>query len=273
MNRKDASSSFERFRRERAARGKARKAGPASSRANDALAELEAYENREMQEERLRSEVSEFFDQANRQAAVLVDKVSKAEREQNSTQLSKEMHGFLTETMRRMTQLVTRVVGSNPGGRIAEANLDAAMSNLAGPILDGFRQEGTAGTNALHLGKNPLSVDLAALRREIDAFLADDGPQPEIVPEKPLRSLVDVEAHPIVDLMKNETQSGQVSQQATARNTVAQQAPTSHATLDADTIRFREVLRGLVRKGLMNEEEARSAWYARRALARGAGIM
>lgn len=270
MNRKDASSSFERFRRERAAKGKARKAGPVNSKANDALAELEAYENRELQEERLRSEVSEFFDQANRQAAILVDKVSKAEREQNSSQLSKEMQCFLTETMRRMTQLVTRVVGSNPGGRLAEANLDAAMSNLSGPILDGFRQEGTAGTSAQHLGKNPLSVDLAALRREIDAFLADDGPEPEIVPDKPLRSLVDVEAHPIVDLMKNEAQAGQVPPQATSRNTVA---PTSHATSDADTVRFREVLRGLVRKGLMSEEEARSAWYARRALARGTGIM
>jgi len=269
---KDASSSFERFRRERAAKGKVRSVGAANAKANDALAELEAYEQRELQEERLRSEVSEFFDQAHRQAAVIVDKVSKAEREHSASQLSQEMDAFLTETMRRMTQLVTRVVGSDPKGRLAEANLDTAMSNLAGPVLDGFRQEGTAGTGAMHLGKNPLSVDLESLRREIDTILADEGPQPEVVPEKPLRAMVDVESHPIVDLMRNESQQ-RVDAPKPAEPVAGDAKPAEpRPSLDADTLRFREVLRGLVRKGLMSEEEARSAWYARRALARGTGI-
>ena len=146
------------------------------------------------------------------------------------------------------------------------------MSNLAGPVLDGFRQEGTAETCAMHLGKNPLSVDLESLRREIDTILADEGPQPEVVPEKPLRAMVDVEAHPIVDLMKHD--GGTVSQDAPASTPEATPSGASAGkpAFDQETIRFREVLRGLVRKGLMSEEEARSAWYARRALARGAGI-
>ncbi len=273
MNGKDASSSFERFRRERAAKGRTRSPGTGNARANEALAELEAYERRELQEERLRSEVSEFFDDAQRQAAVIVDKVSRVEREQSSTQLSQEMQAFLTETMRRMTQLVTRVVASDPAGRLAEANLDAAMSNLSGPVLDGFRQEGTSGTHSMHLGKNPLSVDVAALRREIDAILAEDGPEPEVVPEKPLRAMVDVEAHPIVDLMRNESKlvAGAVGA-ADAPNTAGKGASAGPGA-DGESVRFREVLRGLVRKGLMSEDEARSAWYARRALARGTGIM
>lgn len=270
---KDASSSFERFRRERAAKGKVRSVGPANAKANEALAELEAYERRELQEERLRSEVSEFFDQAHRQAAVIVDKVSKVEREQSSSQLSHEMQAFLTETMRRMTQLVSRVVGSDPKGRIAEANLDAAMSNLAGPVLDGFRQEGTAETSIMHLGKDPLSVDVAALRREIDSILAEAGPEPEVVPEKPLRAMVDVEKHPIVDLMRSEAQVQADAAKAQAAQAEGDKPVADKSKLDADTLRFREVLRGLVRKGLMSEEEARSAWYARRALARGTGIM
>lgn len=270
---KDASSSFERFRRERAAKGKGRSIGPANSKANDALAELEAYERRELQEERLRSEMNEFFDQAQRQAAVIVDKVSKAEREHSSTQLSQEMDAFLTETMRRMTQLVSRVVGSDPKGLLAEANLDAAMSNLAGSVLDGFRQEGTPETSAAHLGKDPLSVDLTALRREIDSILAEAGPEPEVVPEKPLRAMVDVEAHPIVDLMRSDAQAQTSAGKDQPVAPEAAKGGAAKQTLDVDTLRFREVLRGLVRKGLMSEEEARSAWYARRALARGTGIM
>lgn len=272
MNRKDSSSSFERFRRERAAKGQVRSVGSGSSVANEALRELEAYENKEMEEERLRSEVTEFFDQANRQAAVLVDKVARAEREQSSSQLSEEMQAFLSETMRRMTQLVTRVMNSDPTGRIAEANLDASMSTITGPVLDGFRQEGTSETSVNHIGKNPLAVDLAALRREIDAILAEEGPAPEVVPEKPLRAMVDVEAHPIVDLMKHEgTPAGKADSASTPEATPSG-ASVGKPAFDQETIRFREVLRGLVRKGLMSEEEARSAWYARRALARGAGI-
>lgn len=270
---KDASSSFERFRRERAAKGKSRSIGPANSKANDALAELEAYERRELQEERLRSEMNEFFDQAHRQAAVIVDKVSKAEREHSATQLSQEMDAFLTETMRRMTQLVSRVVGSDPKGLLAEANLDAAMSNLAGSVLDGFRQEGTPETSAAHLGKDPLSVDLTALRREIDSILAEAGPEPEVVPEKPLRAMVDVEAHPIVDLMSTDVKAQVDSGKDQPVTPEAGKGGAAKQALDVDTLRFREVLRGLVRKGLMSEEEARSAWYARRALARGTGIM
>ena len=82
--------------------------------------------------------------------------------------------------------------------------------------------------------------------------------------------MVDVEAHPIVDLMRSESKpvsGAPAATQAAVKGSTAKPAP------DAESVRFREVLLGLVRKGLMSEDEARSAWYARRALARGTGIM
>ncbi|MHC5065528.1 MAG: hypothetical protein ACYTG5_16310 [Planctomycetota bacterium] len=158
MGRNIQDSGFEDYRRER--KKHRLNSGPRRDLGKNSkvLQELEAVEIDEARNQQLTREVHDFFSDATRTAAGIVQKVSADQEHQIEDQLHEEMAEFLATTIRRAQEFVTLIqVTSKPN--LAETEIQANMHNLVGEALDQFRAEGTAQLSDKHLGLDPFAQE------------------------------------------------------------------------------------------------------------------
>ncbi len=150
MSPSNTDPNFESFRRQRK-RAQVRYAGPAHT--DPVTREIQEYESKQIHEARLTREVHEFLEDATRQAASIVEKVTVAAEIEVAERLQTEMQTFLAETVRRATTFLLQV--QTKRGRASLTDLEPQVSNLVGPALDAFRFEGTAQLKDKHIGQDP----------------------------------------------------------------------------------------------------------------------
>ncbi len=156
MRERSLDHGFEKYRRERKRRQAA--TGEPVRPMGDKSAvrrELEKADAAEMADQRLTREVKEFFQDATRTAAEIVTKIAELQEAADTERISDEMHEFLVDSISRMEWFVQHLDRS---GTLTEENLEPHMHNLVGPLLDGFRLEGTAKLNDQHIGQDPFAL-------------------------------------------------------------------------------------------------------------------
>lgn len=150
MSPSNTDPNFEQFRRQRK-RAQVRYSGP--QRTDSVVREIQEYESKQIHEARLTREVHEFLEDATRQAASIVEKVTIAAEHEVAERLQTEMQTFLAETVRRATTFLMQV--QTKRGRASLTEMEPQVSNLVGPALDAFRFEGTAQLKDKHIGQDP----------------------------------------------------------------------------------------------------------------------
>jgi hypothetical protein len=262
-------TSFDNYRRER--KRMQAKLGLATTRPatydNDALRELEQVEAREVREQRLTREVHEFFASATRQAATIVEKVSKDAEEQAGLRVEQEMESFLIDALARMNAFVVTVL-QQKRPPVAEENVEPKMANLPGAVLDEFRWAGTAEVGDKHIGQDPFATDVDEVRAEFRAQVGEsttEQPGENATPiDQHLVAAVTPEAPPAdagKDAKKDARKDGKKGKAAPAADDDAVEPgmPTPAAELE----RFKAALKSLVAQGTMSKDEARAAWQTR----------
>lgn len=288
MNNRNPDTGFEKYRRERQRR---RLQSGETFRPlvenHDALRELEMAEAREVQDRRLTREVHEFFAEATKTAASIVQKVSDEHEEKAKGKLAQEMEEFLMDAFRRMHAFVNLIKQrSAPGGPV-EQILEAEMHRLVGPVLDAFRKEGTAELDDKHIGQDPFATEVGESRRPGGDGRADTeatGGDPEEADDEirvrpaagPSLSgpIEDIEHHLVAELHRDEEEEAEEEEPARehAQAQDVEQAeepepPAVRPQAGQDLERLKVALRTLVRQGLMTKDEARAKY--REALADG----
>lgn len=145
-------SEFEAFRRDQKMRRR-KKVQTYRPAGHDQVRDaIEASEAHDLQDRVINAEVDDFFSDATRMAATIVQRVTRGRERELTDQLRHEMEEFLAESIRHATSLMKSLPlgGENHG----ETHLDANLKNLDGRELDAFRAEGTAQLEDKHLGKN-----------------------------------------------------------------------------------------------------------------------
>ncbi len=270
---------FEQYRRERERR-RLLDAGPQRDlgAAADALRQIEAAEAEEVRDRQLSREVHDFFEAATRTAAGIVSKVADTQQERAAARLKDEMQEFLESSLRRMRTFVLSL-GPRQDGPEAEAVVEAQMRNLVGPVLDGFRAEGTAALADKHLGADPLATAPGAVRAELrprrtaSPAAAPHDAEP-FAAVRAAASAAGCQVEPnaaIEEHLVAEVCGGGAEPAAPAEPVeTASDAAAAAAEQKADDLRFQNALRGLVQQGLMTPDEARAAWRARQEQRQGA---
>ncbi len=274
MGRNNQDSGFEEYRRER---NKHRlKSGPRRDLGCNArvLKELEQVELQEARNQQLTREVHDFFTDATRTAAEIVQKVSLDKVHQIEDQLSEEMAEFLAETIRRAQEFVSLIqLTANPD--LAETEVVPNMQNLVGQTLDQFRAEGTAQLSDKHLGLDPFAKELEMAETD-----NQPEPEPEVAPEPELSELPELtEIEPMIDPIEELTTAPVAAAEPVATpepeiihessmddHLVATVEPESAAPapgtapwflrLKDDPEKLKTSLKVLVRTGMMTKEEA-----------------
>lgn len=266
MGRNNQDSGFEDYRRERNKRrlnSAPRRDLGANARV---LKELEQAEMAEARNQQLTREVHDFFTEATRTAAEIVQKVSLEQIHQVEDQLSSEMADFLAETIRRAQEFVSLIqVTMNPD--IAETEVIANMQNLVGRSLDEFRSAGTAQLADKHLGLDPFALELDLAKQE-----EQKAPTPEEEPED--EQLLDLAAiEPLVDTVPElapgpdatETEPEPESKMEDHLVATAEPEPPAPTPaideswflrLKGDPDKLKTSLKVLVRSGMMSKDEA-----------------
>ena len=160
MKQSDMDSSFEKYRRDRTFR----RLQSAADKRHDpktasVLAQLEAAERSEVRSETLSREVHEFFADATRQAAGIVQQISQDHEQHKGLRLGSEIEDFLHDVIQRAETFMNALHQQRPDGA-QTTDLEATMRNIVGPQLDGFRAEGTAQLQDKHLGQDPFFQEL-----------------------------------------------------------------------------------------------------------------
>jgi len=156
---------FEQYRKRRQRRRSINRATqPAESAPQSVLDELEQVENSEYNNRRLTAEVNDFFHDATRTAANIVQRLTGELEEISAERLNEEMNDFLSDVIRRAEGFVQalslrRAVG--PADASAHEEIEPTMHNLVGKQLDSFRAAGTAQVGDKHLGQDPFDADAA----------------------------------------------------------------------------------------------------------------
>ncbi len=266
--------------------------GPALGYENQALRELEQVEAREVRDQQLTREVHDFFAAATRQAAQIVDRVSRDAQQQAGERVEAEMESFLFDSLARMNTFVLTVM-KEKRGPVAETLMEPSVGNIVGVSLDEFRFEGTADIGDKHIGQDPFDTSVDDVQREFrEQVGASAGAEQHPAPiDEHLVAAVqpddaDADAAPAA---KDQTaaqpsarQSGAsaakapgalrtapaavpapVPAAAAAPAQPADSAPAPGARAPAELERFKEALKTLVRQGMMTKEQARAAWQAR----------
>jgi hypothetical protein len=267
---------FENYRRERE---RIRRLGIGNKRPlsgpTNALRELEEVEAKEERDRQLSLEMQDFFESATRTAADIVQKVASSAKVRIDNQLSSEMEDFLLDAITRMQGLVTEVLRTNTGST-AEEVIEPLMHNLVGSMLDGFRIEGTAGTDK-HLGMDPMQTNLEEIRREFEAQIPQAAAEeiPAIQASLPADPFADtpsaathdarpdIEDHLVAQLHDDEEPAENLD--VSAEQDEEPEAPPAPVDPVQDLQRFKHVLETLVRQGQMTKDEARAALKARKA--------
>ncbi len=281
---------FDDYRRER--KRMRAKIGPqptALGYENQALRELEQVEAREIQDQRLTREVHEFFATATRQAAAIVERVSRDAQQEAGQKVEQEMESFLIDALARMNNFVLTVLHHKRAG-VAETQMEPSLGNLQEGSLDEFRWSGTAEGTDKHIGQDPFSIDLEDVRREFRSQVGESGDGPAVaVPID--QHLVAAVSDAVADDAAKEAKATTAAKPATGAGApkaaaspaapkvepaslaapaaskpaapVAPAAETSPGGGIDDLERFKGALKALVRQGVMSRDEARAAWQAR----------
>ncbi len=279
MGRNIQDSGFEDYRRER---NKHRlKSGPRRDLGCNArvLKELELAEQSEAHNQQLTREVHDFFTDATRTAAEIVQKVSLDQMHLIENQLSDEMADFLAETIRRAQEFVTMIqLSVSPD--LAETEVVPNMQNLVGQSLDEFRAEGTAQLSDKHLGLDPFAMELdkapSVSQPESEQDPAAAGDLPKLAEIEPIIDTVPELAPVEVEVAAAEPATAPESEAspepatapesdmedhlvATADSKPAPQAggsPSWFLGLKDDPDKLKTSLKVLVRTGMMTKDEA-----------------
>ncbi len=268
MARNIQDSGFEDYRRER--KKHRLNSGPRRDLGKNArvLQELEAAEINEARNQQLTREVHDFFSNATRTAAGIVQKVSADQVHQIEDQLHEEMAEFLATTIRRAQEFVS-LIQITTNSNVAETEVHANMQNLVGETLDQFRAEGTAQLSDKHLGLDPFAQELE-LQAKGGPELEEDLPQSE-----ELLELEDVE--PMIDTVPELSPQSSASPLPEAADLPAASKPSMDEHLAADEgpgsapaagsldwfmrmkdepEKLKTSLKVLVRTGMMSKDEA-----------------
>lgn len=153
MKQPEVDSEFEAFRRDRNVRRQQLAETHRPAGQNDVWDAIEANEKSDLQDRLINAEVDEFFTDATKMAATIVQRVARGRELELSERLRKEMEEFLTESIRHANNLMDSLP-SDPQN-YGETVVDANLKNLDGRELDEFRAEGTAQLADKHFGQNP----------------------------------------------------------------------------------------------------------------------
>ena len=262
---------FDAFRRDRK---KARaKLGPQASvlgYENAALRELEQVEAREVREQQLSREVHDFFAEATKQAATIVEKVSHDAEQEIDVQLQEEMHSFLVDALGRMNSLIVSTMNQPENAQLAETQIEPDLKLLVGPELDGFRYAGTPATRDAHIGQDPFAVDVEDVQAEFRDVVAAMEPQEAVEDEAET-----IEAHLVAEAAQDAAEPQLEEAEDTAGyEPVSEAAPEADCddeqpedepelSVEEELEQFKGALKALVRQGVMKRDEAQAAWSAR----------
>jgi hypothetical protein len=260
MHARNGDLGFDDFRKERK-RIRA-KLGPANSvlgYENHALRELEEVEAREVRDQQLTREVHEFFASATRQAAGIVERVSRDAQVEAGQRIEQEMEAFLIDALARMNTFVVTVI-QQKRGPIAETRMEPCIGNLVGKSLDEFRWAGTADTGDKHIGQDPFATDVDDVRREFrtqvpEGKVAHDGEAAGATAEATPESAAAAPTESPATTAPAEPAAAE----ATSETAQAATGPSPTEELE----RFKTALKALVRQGTMTRDEARAAWQTR----------
>ena len=253
---------FDDFRRERVQR-RAQSGSPLRpiAKGQEVLREIEEAESRELQEQRLTREVHDFFADATRTAASIVKRVTELEVENTTTRLRDEVEEFLRETINRAQAFVTmlQLMGATPE---AERLVEAKMQNLVGPLLDGFRTEGTAQLGDKHLGMDPFRTSLppAGAKKKAQAAPAP-GVAASLLPATEAPRPDDhrgIEQHLVAELSRDEEPQAKPASAAAAGGSEATQLLLSRIGKDAQ--KLKSTLKTMVKNGVLTREESQQTW-------------
>jgi polyhydroxyalkanoate synthesis regulator phasin len=247
---KNGEAGFEAFRRERQRQRRKVASGPGTPYSSDALRELEAVEAREERDQQLTREVHDFFAAATRQAAGIVEKVSREAEAEVGQRLEREVESFLIDALARMNSFVLTVLQQRRGP-VAEQRLEPSVQNLVGQPLDEFRWAGTAGLAERHIGQDPFATDPSAVRGELGG--RETAVAAAVPPEVP--GAAPVEPVPEAEVA--------VAAAAAPRGDAHGAGSAGSAQVAASLEQFKTMLRALVQQGTMTRDEARAAWQAR----------
>lgn len=264
---------FDAFRRDRK-KAKAR-LGPQQSALgydNAALRELEQVEAREVREQQLSREVHDFFAEATKQAATIVEQVAQSAEQEVDVQLQEEMRSFLVDAMGRMNSFVVSAMNREGLAGVAETQVEPDVKHLVGADLDGFRAAGSPSGRDAHLGQDPFATAVADVQAEFRERVEGLAPAGEHEPASAPSEVTDVDdargaaPNPAVAAAGAELAADAqvtVEEPETAASAVRGEEP----ALDAELQQFKSALEALVRQEVMEPEEARAAWRARVARA------
>jgi hypothetical protein len=171
---------FDDYRRER--KRMQAKLGPQASQLgyeNQALRELEQVEAREVRDQQLTREVHEFFASATKQAAAIVDRVSRDAQQEAGQKVEQEMESFLIDSLARMNTLVMALLQQRRGS-FAETQVVPSVGNIVGQSLDEFRWAGTADVADKHIGQDPFATGVDDVRREFRALVGGAAESTEV---------------------------------------------------------------------------------------------
>lgn len=256
---------FDNFRKERQ-RMRA-KLGPAPSALgyeNKALRELEEVEAKEVLEQRLTREVHEFFASATRQAAGIVEKVSRDAEEEAGHRVEQEMESFLIDALSRMNSFVVTVLQQRRPP-VASTEMEPRVARIVGDSLDEFRWEGTAELGDKHIGQDPFDTDVEDVRREFRAQVGEqvaDAEQSLPMDEHLVASVQEEQPDELSEADQAVTDAvpdADGETETCAGEPPPQPAPPPAAELE----RFKSALKALVLQGTMSREEAKAAWQTR----------
>jgi hypothetical protein len=249
---------FDSFRRERnQRRNQSGTPHRAIAKGQEVLREIEAAEARELQDQRLTREVHDFFQDATRTAAGIMQKVNETAAEQTGQRMRYEVEEFLQDAIRRAQSFI-ELLRRCSTGREGETNVEPMMRNLIGDMLDQFRNEGTAQLQDKHLGQDPFATSPEAVREELTGRGEDEPAAPPVEHKE-------IEEHLVAEVMRNAKtpSSGKhpAHKQAAAPADGAAAANPLLASL-SDPKRLKHALRALVQGGVLGKDEAQRIYEA-----------
>ncbi|MEC9047581.1 MAG: hypothetical protein VYA51_06165 [Planctomycetota bacterium] len=174
---------FNAFRREHErAKLRAAAAAPAAGADHAALRELERVEAVQLRDQQLAREMQEFFSEATRQAAAIVEKVAFDAESAAAAALQEEVESFFTDAAERMSHVVQDALASARAAGGVEHELKPDVKLLVGVELDGFRYAGAPKLRDTHIGKDPFVTKVedaqAQLRGQAVQPSRGDAPNP-----------------------------------------------------------------------------------------------
>jgi hypothetical protein len=253
---------FEQYRKERKLRRTAEGCGQWCAEAGGGVGRLlDAAEAKEAHEQRLTREVHEFFANATRTAALIMERFCERATTENIGRISDDMQEFLQQAIMRAQSFMQKLAAEGPT-REAERHMLAKMHNLVGPLLDEFRIAGTASVKDRHIGMDPFTVpaetaqpavpceDPSGIEEHLVAEVVGKPPAaPEARPAAPEARPAAAEARPAA---------------AEARPAAGEPPPAAQHPLLAgignDPQRLKKALRLLVEGGIMAKSEAKRIW-------------